>query len=188
MIKDAEEVASAANVLVTDLMTLKQNMVEFRSIGRSHGAGTDVTETPEPVRVEVELEPAEDPLDEKLEAEVQRRAVTAVDRVVTCGDGWKQLYGPLVKRIHMCGGTVIVVKQEFGKLSFRYLPPMHWSEDMEHEFALEVAQATTASGWVCEDCGYSGAGVITGNNKSLTATGTGWIRTLCKECRDKLPK
>lgn len=109
-------------------------------------------------------------------SEMQGQRPKGIGREValkSVGPGWT----PLVKMAYDFlpeGAVVTCVKEKFGELRIY----VDYATEPYQEL-LDVLE--TASGLYCEDCGSQGHwnGVTT-----ESATETGWIRTLCRKCRE----
>jgi len=85
-----------------------------------------------------------------------------------CGEGWRSLVEPIVKRVNETEGVYIhQVKEKFGGLRI-YL------STYTDGLSQMVDDAERASFKICEYCG---------TKEDVTSEG-GWIKTLCKECRN----
>jgi len=89
-----------------------------------------------------------------------------------CGDGWFELIKELcekLKTLNLKVFLVLQVKEKFGGLRFD-IGPIE-TEKADEAFRL-IEEAEVKSLTVCEECGKPGK-----PNK------TGWIKTLCDDCR-----
>ena len=89
----------------------------------------------------------------------------------SCGDGWFQLIWDLCLELEKVNPQVVAqqVKEKFGGLRFY----VHSSNMNGYDL---ITRAEALSFKVCEWCGKEGS------NKESS---TGWIRTLCPDCRTK---
>jgi hypothetical protein len=107
---------------------------------------------------------------------------------VECGEGWKNLYTPLLDLATLYGAEVLQVKEKFGGLRFYFAG----GGDKHAALQAMTNAAEAASFHTCEDCGEDGiAGWDTQslrpNYKARRRSG-GWIRTLCDACAVKAGK
>ena len=106
---------------------------------------------------------------------------------VECGEGWRKLYQPLLDLAALYNIPVFQVKEKFGGLRF-YVGS---SGDVEKDQWMDavIRAVETASFHTCEDCGEDGSegwDEGTGKPRWKATTGqSGWIRTLCRPCREK---
>lgn len=87
------------------------------------------------------------------------------------GDGWFQILWDLceeIKKIYHEGFRFVQIKEKFGELR------MYTTYPIESICCL-LNDAKERSNKTCEYCG---------STESVTQSG-GWIKTLCKECREK---
>jgi hypothetical protein len=88
-----------------------------------------------------------------------------------CGDGWCSLVDSICERLKGSGAKIRQVKEKFGGLRF--------SVDFEKEEDSNfINQIEKESFKICENCG---------TKENVTVKG-GWIKTLCKDCRENLYK
>jgi hypothetical protein len=104
-----------------------------------------------------------------------------------CGDGWKCLYQPLIDLCDLYGIEILQIKEKFGTLNF-YVGITEGKTDIR----VLVRAAENASAHVCEVCGEYGQDGYDDVSKRIkwkaNTGGVGWIRTLCKPCREQHDK
>lgn len=90
-----------------------------------------------------------------------------------CGDGWFSIIDNLSKRINEIDPDVeaVQVKEKFGGLRFYIGPVAKATADKVYD---AISKAENLAYKTCEYCG---------STKNVKQTTTGWIKTLCKECR-----
>lgn len=107
---------------------------------------------------------------------------------VQCGEGWRGLYQPLLDLCKLRGIRVLQVKEKFGGL--RFYTGAYEAGDSDLTMLIDAAEDYSFK--VCEDCGKYGytydfdkheniPKVTTGSSRT-----SGWIRSLCAGCREKL--
>jgi hypothetical protein len=95
-----------------------------------------------------------------------------------CGDGWYNIIDILCQ--HLVWITpkegpkpvAIQVKEKFGTLRF-YLK---YGTDAHYALTAIIEDISST---ICEECG---------TNQNVTTQGSGWIRTLCSDCRNEHTK
>lgn len=65
---------------------------------------------------------------------------------------------------------IVQVKEKFGRLRI-------YAKPYNEAYELLLGKLEQESGKICEDCGEEG-----------TTEGPGWLRTLCKLCKDAIKK
>ncbi len=95
------------------------------------------------------------------------------DNITDCvGKGWISLVEPLIDQCKVEGVAILQIKEKFGQL--RFYVESHQSPILDDM----IRGAENGSLHTCEDCGTT-EGVTHGNLNS-----SGWIKTLCRGCRE----
>jgi len=110
---------------------------------------------------------------------------------VECGEGWKDLYQPLLDLCECKGIQVLQVKEKFGGLRF-YIEWGPEAEGLGYDLYRIITAAERASYHTCEMCGedgYTGFSMPLGDPIYKVTRGpsskSGWIKSLCDPCRIK---
>lgn len=108
---------------------------------------------------------------------------------VECGPGWAGLYQPLIDLCNIYNVKIGQIKEKFGGLRFYTL-------EADPRLDQLIAAAENASEHTCENCGLNTVAmnyprlVHHAYPKGITlmrdGTWSGWIKTYCDPCRDKL--
>jgi len=117
----------------------------------------------------------------RTQSEPESRPGLAIEMFgIECGDGWYKLIDCLCETIDMiCQREkdkipqVHQIKEKYGGLRF-YLGGIH--KKYADRISGAVSMAEKMSYNICEKCGTT---------EDVIVDKTGWIRTKCKECRDK---
>lgn len=90
---------------------------------------------------------------------------------IDCGDGWYEIIDRMCHKLSKLGGVRFdQIKEKFGILTVYQSAP----NSVYDESDRIIREAEKESSTTCEYCGKPGK-----------ANDTGWITTLCEECRQK---
>lgn len=90
---------------------------------------------------------------------------------IAVGDGWYKIIDELSAKLELYGIVAAQVKEKFGGLRF-YIESC--PGDIFDEVHKLIDEAESLAYKTCESCGKPG-----------TQTKSGWIKTLCEECKNK---
>lgn len=90
---------------------------------------------------------------------------------VTCGSGWARLYEPIVERCKAAGVAIDSIIERAGGLRI-----FVDTTAAEEQLWAAIDAAEAASFGICEQCG---------GDQDITTGGHDYVRTLCKQCREK---
>ena len=94
---------------------------------------------------------------------------------VECGPGWKSLYQPIIDYVEMYNKEheskieITQIKEKFAGLRI-------YVDNPTEELKLMIYEAESKSFYMCEDCG---------STENIGTIGSGWYRTLCRNCAQK---
>ena len=106
---------------------------------------------------------------------------------IECGEGWKELYQPIINFIDNYNkeheGTdsfleILQIKEKFGGLRF-YWGGENVDKETRDKITEMINDAENESYKICEECG-------TRENVGITVDG--WYTTLCKNCVEEITK
>lgn len=96
---------------------------------------------------------------------------------IECGDGWKELYQPLIEVCKLLDVEITQIKEKYGTLRFYICGGPDWLHDL-----IDAVEASSAK--VCEDCGKWDGEFLDciAGFANVKLRNYGWLRTLCDDC------